>query len=58
MNYGLLMIDRSHDEAMFELFLADPSYLAELLAESFHDDHTDELSNLERQLSVTFGERG
>lgn len=56
-NYGGLMKDRSHDEAMVELFQADPSYAAELLAEGVQDGSTDELSTLERQLSVAFAAR-
>ena len=40
------MKDRSHDEAMAELFQADPSYAAELLAEVVQDGSTDELSTL------------
>ncbi|CAI1151936.1 Uncharacterised protein [Serratia plymuthica] len=51
------MKDRSHDEAMAELFQADPSYAAELLAEVVQDGSTDELSTLERQLSVAFTAR-
>ncbi|MBC3218017.1 hypothetical protein [Serratia fonticola] len=51
------MKDRSHDEAMAELFQADPSYAAELLAEVVQDGSTDELSTLERQLSVAFAAR-
>ncbi|CAI1021595.1 Uncharacterised protein [Serratia fonticola] len=51
------MKDRSHDEAMAELFQADPSYAAELLAEVVQDGSTDELSTLERQLSIAFAAR-
>ncbi len=51
------MKDRSHDEAMAELFQADPSYAAELLAEVVRDSSADELAILERQLSVAFATR-
>lgn len=44
------MKDRSHDEAMAELFEADQSYTAELLAEVVRDGNADELAILERQL--------
>lgn len=46
------MKDRSHDEAMAELFEADRSYAAELLAEVVRDGNADELAILERQLSA------
>lgn len=42
---------------MIELFQVDPSYPAELLEGSVQDGNTDEVSYLERQLSVTFAER-
>jgi DNA-binding phage protein len=48
------MRDRSHDEAMADLFQADPSYAAELLAEVLRDGDADELAVLERQLSFAF----
>lgn len=48
------MKDRSHDEAMAELFQADPPYAAELLAEVIRDGDADELAILERQLSAAF----
>lgn len=44
------MKDRSHDEAMAELFRADPSYASELLAEVVRDGDMDELAILKRQL--------
>lgn len=47
------MKDRSHDEAMAELFKADPPYAAELLAEVIRGGDADELAILERQLSAT-----
>lgn len=46
------MRDRSNDEAMAEVFQADPSYAMELLAEVVRDGDADELAILERQLSV------
>ncbi|RMU39611.1 hypothetical protein ALP29_200094 [Pseudomonas syringae pv. avii] len=54
------MKDRSQDEAMAELFQADPIYAAELLAEVTRDGNSDELAILERQLSAAFAkqERG
>lgn len=52
-----MMKDRSHDEAMAELFQAVPSYTAELLAEVVRDGSVDELAILERQLSVAFATR-
>ncbi|WP_236326189.1 hypothetical protein [Pseudomonas poae] len=51
------MKDRSHDEAMAELFQADPSFAADLLAEVFRDGNADELAILERQLSAAFAKR-
>lgn len=51
------MKDRSHDEAMAELFQADPSYAEELLVEVIRDGNADELAILERQLSVAFASR-
>ena len=51
------MKDRSHDEAMAELFQADPSYAEELLGEVIRDGNADELAILERQLSVAFASR-
>lgn len=41
---------RSHDEAMAELFRADPSYASELLAEVVRDGDMGELAILKRQL--------
>ncbi|MEI7107975.1 hypothetical protein WBW39_17190 [Pectobacterium versatile] len=46
------MKDCSPDEAMAELFQADPSYAAELLAEVVRDGNPDELAIMERQLSA------
>ncbi|MFS7159423.1 hypothetical protein AB6825_09885 [Serratia proteamaculans] len=51
------MTDRSHDEAMAELFQVDPSYMVELLAEVVHDGNADELAILERQMLGTFAMR-
>lgn len=51
------MKDRSHDEAMAELFRADPSYAEELLTEVVRDGNSDELATLERQLSAAFAMR-
>lgn len=48
------MKDRSHYEVMVELFQADPSYAAELLAEVVRDGNANELAVLERQLSAAF----
>jgi DNA-binding phage protein len=48
------MRDCSHDEAMADLFLIDPSYAAELLTEVRRDGDTDELAVHERQLSFAF----
>lgn len=48
------MKDRSHDEAMSELFEVEPAYAAELLAEVIRDGDADELVILERQLSAAF----
>ncbi len=47
--------DRSHDEAMAELFRADPAYAAELLAEVRRDGDPAELRVLLRQLAAAFG---
>ncbi|MBP0943849.1 hypothetical protein V2K50_22980 [Pseudomonas alliivorans] len=46
------MKDRSHDEAMAELFRVDPSYAAELLAEVVRDGDADEWVILNLQLSA------
>jgi len=51
------MEDRSHDEAMAEIFKADPSYAEELLAEVNRNGNADELVILERQQSVAFATR-
>ncbi len=51
------MKDRNHDEALAELFQADPSYAGALLAEVVRDGDTGELAILERQLSAAFGIR-
>lgn len=48
------MRDRSHDQAMAELFQTDPSYAAELLVEVIRDGNADELAILERQLPTAF----
>lgn len=48
------MRDRSHDEAMADLFQADPSYAAELLTEVRRDGDAEELAVLKRQLSSAF----
>ena len=48
------MKDCSHYEVMVELFQADPSYAAELLAEVVRDGNANELAVLERQLSAAF----
>lgn len=52
------MKDRSHDEAMVEVFQADPSFAAELLAQVVRDGDADELAILERQLSAALATRG
>ena len=52
------MKGRSNDEAMAELFRADPPYAAELLAEVIRDRDAEELAILERQLSAAFAARG
>lgn len=46
------MKDRCHDEAMAELFQADPTYATELLTEVCADGGADELYVLIRQLST------
>ncbi|MDN4496890.1 hypothetical protein ACV4WP_01080 [Pseudomonas aeruginosa] len=51
------MKDRSHDEAMAELFQADESYAAELLDEVVRDGDAYELAILERQLSAAVAAR-
>lgn len=52
------MKDRSHDEAMAELFQADPPYAAALMVEVVRDGDADELAILERQLSAAFAASG
>ncbi|MBC3924909.1 hypothetical protein H8S66_18700 [Pseudomonas lurida] len=54
---GAMVKDRSHDEAMAELFRANPAYAAELLAEVVCDDDAEELAILERQLSAAVATR-
>lgn len=49
------MIDRSHDTAMVEHFRADPTYVAELLAEVRRDGNPAELAILLRQMDEAFG---
>ncbi len=51
------MKDRSHDEAMAELLLSNPSYAAELLVEVIRAGNAHELAILERQLSAAFAPR-
>lgn len=46
------MKDRSHDEAMAEIFQADPSYAIELLAEVWSEGGAAEVAVLVRQLSA------
>ena len=48
------MKDRSHAEAMAELFQVDPSFAADLLAEVVRDGDANELAILKRQLSGAF----
>lgn len=48
------MRDRSHDQAMAELFQTDPSYATELRVEVIRDGDAGELAILERQLSTAF----
>lgn len=48
------MKDRRHDEAMADIFRADPSYAAELMAEVVRDANADGLAILKRQQSVAF----
>ncbi|QRN39505.1 hypothetical protein [Pectobacterium carotovorum] len=52
------MKDHSHDEVMAELFQADPSYAAELLAEIWAEGSADELAVLLRQLSSPVSSTG
>ncbi|QHG22481.1 hypothetical protein [Pseudomonas sp. DTU12.1] len=54
---GAMVKDRGHDEAMAELFRANPAYAAELLAEVVCDDDAEELAILERQLSAAVATR-
>lgn len=51
------MRDRSHDEAMAELFLANPAYAAELVAEVCAEGAVDELVVLMRQFSTGVASR-
>jgi len=50
------MTDRPHDEAMAELFCADPAYAAELLAEVRRNGDSTELAILLRQLGKVVGQ--
>lgn len=52
-----MMKDRSHGEAMEELFHAEPSYMAKLLGEVIHDGNADELAILEQHMSGAFAMR-
>lgn len=49
------MKDRSHDDAMAELFLKDPSVAADLLDEILEDGDQAELMTVLRQLTKAFG---
>lgn len=46
------MKDRSHDEAMAELFQRDPSYVIELIADVRRGGDGDELAVVFRQLNT------
>lgn len=49
------MKDRSHDEAMAEVFQADPAYAAELLNSILEDGDQAELMIALRQMAAAFG---
>jgi len=49
------MRDRSHDEAMAEVFRKDPAYAAELLNEILQDGALDEAMIVLRQMSKAYG---
>lgn len=49
------MRDRSHSEAMSQLFRADPAYAAELLADIRRNGSPAELAILLQQLAIAFG---
>ncbi len=49
------MRDRLHNEAMSELFRADPAYVVELLADVIRDGSPAELAILIQQLAIAFG---
>ncbi len=49
------MNDRSHDEAMSELFREDPTYAAELLAAVRQDGTPAELAIMLRQMAYVLG---
>jgi probable addiction module antidote protein len=49
------MKDRTHDEAMAELFMQDPAYALELLNGILEDDEQGELLIALRQMAKAFG---
>jgi len=49
------MRDRSHDEAMAEMFRQDPAYAMELLNDILQDGAWDEAMIVLRQMSKAFG---
>ena len=49
------MRDRSHDEAMAEMYRADPEYAAQLLNSILEDGDQGELLVILRQLAGAFG---
>ena len=50
------MKDRSHDDAMAELFRDDPDYAAELLNIVLEDGDQEELAIVTRQMAKAFGD--
>ncbi len=52
---GLSMRDRSHDEAMAEIFRNDPSYAFDLVKSILEDGNQAELLIVFRQMTKAFG---
>lgn len=50
------MKDRSHADAMAELFRDDPGYAAELLSVVLEENDQEELAILTRQMAKAFGD--
>ncbi len=50
------MLDRSHDEAMIEIYRKDPAYAAYLLNDVLNDGDTDEIRHYLKMMNAAFGD--